>query len=100
MISARVRPKDLLRKLDPFGNSRGEQVNLEYPTEAIFEQMPSGLTLTSIEFSTYHKIDTAISGIKLRYSNMKESPLLKKDGVHLHHTQSINFNHASKVARV
>jgi len=95
-----VRPKDLLRKLPYFGDPDGKQVDFEYPTEAIFAQMPPGLTLTSIQFSSWHQTSPAISGVKLVYSNQTESPLFKKDGIQLYNTQSINFNSNRKVARV
>ena len=99
MISARVRAKDLLRKLVMFGNPEGKQVDIEYPTEAIFAQMPSGVTLSSIEFSTWEQNRAAISGIKCSYSNSQKSPLFKaKD--QLYHTQVINFDSTRKVARV
>ena len=39
VISARVRPKDFLRKLKMWGN-RDLKVNYDYPTEDIFAQMP------------------------------------------------------------
>ena len=100
MISARVRPKDLLRKLPYFGDPQGKQVNFEHPTEAIFAQMPPGLTLTSIQFSTWAQTNSAIAGVKLVYSNQTESPLFKDDEVELYHTRSIKFDSTRKVARV
>ena len=105
MINSIVRPKDFLRKLEVFGKPitglfGNKSVNFEYPTEAIFAQMSPNLTLTSIQFSTYHQSYSFISGIKLVYSDQTESPLFKKDGVELYHTQSINFNSNRKVARV
>ena len=68
VISARVRPKDLHRRLELFGNPFG-QVDFEYPNEAVFAQMPSDLKLTSLQFSCYSLTNAEISAIKCMYSN-------------------------------
>ena len=83
-----MRPKPHLKMLDHFGNPNNKQVNYKYPAEHIFAQMPSSITLTSIEFSTFSKgMWAGISGIKCRYSNQQESPLFQnRDGDELYHT--------------
>ena len=83
-----------------FGNPWYNKIDFEYPTEAIFAQMPPDVKLVSVQFSTWHQNNCAISGIKCIYSNEQESPLFKKDGAQLYNTKEIKFDSLEKVASV
>jgi len=98
-----VKPKFTLRKLPMWGKQlAANEINFEWPTQELLDQMPADASLRSLDLSYSHQKSGqgALSAIKCTLSNEQQSPLFLSKNSARYHDKVINFKGKRKVAKV
>ena len=94
-----VKPRLKLRKLPLWGEQvKLDQINFEWPTQEILDQLPTTCQLTSMTFKTANGY-TRVGSIQCMLSTGQSSPVFEKEGISYQGPQTVIFNNAERPVR-
>ena len=75
-------PKATLKRLPMWGTGvNADQVNFEWPTQDLLDQMPSDVIMKSIEFKSYSNSRQVLNSVQCTLSDGTKSPVFQKENV-------------------